>query len=92
MAVTIKDIAQATGLSTATISKYLNNIPIKEENQKRIEKAIAELHYRPNLSARALRLFCLRRFLNQGMEFNPMGQGSEVRMKSGCRAPGPRFS
>ena len=55
MAVTIKDIAQATGLSTATISKYLNNIPIKEENQKRIEKAIAELHYRPNLSARALR-------------------------------------
>lgn len=55
MNVTIKDIAQATGLSTATISKYLNNIKIKEENRILIEKTIKQLDYKPNRSAQILR-------------------------------------
>ena len=55
MAATIKDIARKTGLSTATVSKYLNKLPVKEENRKLIEEAILELQYRPNSSARALR-------------------------------------
>ena len=55
MNVTIKDIAQATGLSIATISKYLNNIKIKEENRILIEKTICELDYKPNRSAQKLR-------------------------------------
>ena len=36
MNVTINDIARATGLSTATISKYINHKKIREENGKGI--------------------------------------------------------
>ena len=55
MKVTIKDIALKTGLSTATISKYLNQKPVSSSNQKKIKHAIEELHYKPNLAAKALR-------------------------------------
>ena len=55
MKVTIKDIALKTGLSTATISKYLNQKPVSSTNQKKIKHAIEELHYKPNLAAQALR-------------------------------------
>lgn len=47
MNVTITDIANATGLSTATISKYLNNRKIRDENRILIEKAILKLGYTP---------------------------------------------
>lgn len=55
MRVTIKDIARETGLSLATISKYLNNKKIREENRLLIEQAIHRLNYRPNHSAQTLR-------------------------------------
>lgn len=55
MNVTITDIARVTGLSTATISKYLNNKHIREENRILIEKAIRELGYIPNRNAQLLR-------------------------------------
>ena len=55
MKVTIKDIAKETGLSTATVSKYLNNIKIQENNRILIEAAIKKLGYRPNRSAQILR-------------------------------------
>lgn len=55
MNVTINDIARATGLSTATISKYINNKKIREENRILIEKAIQELGYTPNRNAQLLR-------------------------------------
>ena len=55
MKVTIKDIAKETGLSTATVSKYLNNIKIQENNRILIEAAIEKLGYRPNRSAQILR-------------------------------------
>ena len=51
MNVTINDIARATGLSTATISKYINHKKIREENRILIEKAIQELGYTPNRNA-----------------------------------------
>lgn len=55
MGVTIKDIARDTGLSLATISKYLNNKSISDENRLLIGESIKKLHYIPNRTAQALR-------------------------------------
>lgn len=52
----IKDVAKAAGVSTATVSRVLaNNAPIKPQTRERVLKAVAELNYRPNLIARSLR-------------------------------------
>lgn len=52
----IKDVAKAAGVSTATVSRVLaNNAPIKPETRDRVLKAVADLNYRPNLIARSLR-------------------------------------
>lgn len=52
----IKDVAKAAGVSTATVSRVLaNNAPIKAETRKRVLEAVARLNYRPNLIARSLR-------------------------------------
>ncbi|MBL8102646.1 MAG: LacI family DNA-binding transcriptional regulator [Anaerolineales bacterium] len=52
----IKDVAKAAGVSTATVSRVLsNNAPIKTETRKRVLEAVAQLNYRPNLIARSLR-------------------------------------
>lgn len=54
MAATIRDIKQKTGLSLATISKFLNGGNVLPENRKKIENAIQELHYEVNEIARGL--------------------------------------
>lgn len=55
MGATIKDISEKTGLSLGTISNYLNGKKIKEKNRILIEKAIEELGYQVNMSARSLK-------------------------------------
>lgn len=55
MAVTIKDLAKATGLGGATISAYLNGVPVRSYNKEKIEKAIKELKYIRNDYARGLK-------------------------------------
>ncbi len=55
MAATLKDIARETGLSVATISKYINGVTLKEKNRIAVEKAIAELGYTVNEYARGLK-------------------------------------
>ncbi|MFA7516853.1 MAG: LacI family DNA-binding transcriptional regulator, partial [Candidatus Ratteibacteria bacterium] len=56
---TIKDLAENTGLSIATVSRVLNNspypIPISERTRKKVYAAARDIHYRPNLTARNLR-------------------------------------
>ena len=53
----IKDVAKAAGVSTATVSRVLaKNAPIKPETRDRVLKAVADLNYRPNLIARSLRV------------------------------------
>ncbi|MCB0118305.1 MAG: LacI family DNA-binding transcriptional regulator [Anaerolineales bacterium] len=53
----IKDVAKAAGVSTATVSRVLaNNAPIKPETRERVLKAVSDLNYRPNLIARSLRI------------------------------------
>lgn len=54
MAATIRDIRDKTGLSLATISKYLNGGNVLPENRKAIAEAIEELHYEVNEVARGL--------------------------------------
>lgn len=54
MSATIRDIKQKTGLSLATISKYLNGGNVLPENRTLIENAIEELHYEVNEIARGL--------------------------------------
>ena len=54
MAATIRDIRNQTGLSLATISKYLNGKNVLPENKEKIEAAIKDLHYEVNEIARGL--------------------------------------
>ena len=54
MAATIRDIRAQTGLSLATISKYLNGGNVLPENREKIEAAIRDLHYEVNEIARGL--------------------------------------
>jgi LacI family transcriptional regulator len=52
----MKDVARFAGVSPKTVSRVMNNEPsVKEAKRMRVLKAIAELSYRPNLSARSLR-------------------------------------
>lgn len=54
MPATIVDIKEQTGLSLATISKYLNGGNVLPENKIKIEAAIKDLHYEVNEIARGL--------------------------------------
>ncbi|GEK59913.1 transcriptional regulator [Marinococcus halophilus] len=52
---TIKEVAKATGVSVATISRVLNNNGyVSEETKNKVIEAIKELDYRPNEVARSL--------------------------------------
>lgn len=56
MAARLRDVAERAGVSVKTASNVVNNYPhIKASTRAKVEKAIAELHYRPNLSARRLK-------------------------------------
>ena len=52
---TIKDVAKKSGISIATVSKYLNGKPVRDRSAKQIEQAIAGLDYHVNQTARGLR-------------------------------------
>ncbi|HXH35633.1 MAG TPA: LacI family DNA-binding transcriptional regulator [Plantibacter sp.] len=56
MATTLHDVARLAGVSAKTVSNVVNDYPhIKASTKERVLQAIAELGYRPNLSARGLR-------------------------------------
>lgn len=54
MSATMRDVKNRTGLSLATISKYLNGGNVLPENKVLIEEAIKELNYEVNEIARGL--------------------------------------
>ena len=52
----IKDVAEAAGVSTATVSRVLSNKPhVRPELREKVMAAVESLGYRPNLVARTLR-------------------------------------
>lgn len=54
--VTVDDVARHAGVSQATVSQVLNGTrPVSQETQARVRSSIAELGFRPNELARALR-------------------------------------
>ncbi len=55
MAATIKDVAKDTGLSIATISKYINGGNVLENNKVLIDDAIKKLDFKVNEIARGLK-------------------------------------
>lgn len=52
---TIRDIARQSGVSVATVSRYINHsAPVSAEIAARIEQVMTELHYAPHAAARTL--------------------------------------
>lgn len=55
--VTIRDVAKKAGVSTTTVSRYLNKTGyVGQTSRENIEKAIKELDYIPNEAARVLNM------------------------------------
>lgn len=55
MAINISDVAKHAGVSIATVSRIINNLPgYSEKTKERVENAIKELGYKPNAVARGL--------------------------------------
>lgn len=53
--VTIKDVAKATGVSPSTVSRVIADHPrISEKTKQKVRKAMKEMGYYPNISARNL--------------------------------------
>jgi LacI family repressor for deo operon, udp, cdd, tsx, nupC, and nupG len=56
MRATVKDVARHAGVSPKTVSNVVNGlVPVSPATRKRVELALQELEYVPNLSARGLR-------------------------------------
>jgi DNA-binding LacI/PurR family transcriptional regulator len=54
---TIRDVARHAGVSVATVSRVLNDIPVvRTEPRERVRAAIRDLGYRPSSTARSLSL------------------------------------
>jgi LacI family transcriptional regulator len=53
---TLSDVAKEAGVSVMTVSNFVRSKPVRVQTRKRVEEAIARLNYRPNVSARSLRL------------------------------------
>lgn len=51
----LEEVARRAGVSTATVSRVLNNIDVvRNSTRTRVMKAVEELNYHPNLHARSL--------------------------------------
>lgn len=83
---TIHDVAKRAGLSTATVSRYINGTaPVSEERAARIEAAIQEMQYTPQMAAQVLarsRTQTVGLLLPgiSGNFFAPLLQGVETRL------------
>lgn len=52
---TLKDIALLAGVSPMTVSRVINGLTVKGENRAKVEQAMEDLNFVPNLVARSFR-------------------------------------
>jgi len=96
---TIDDVAALAGVSIKTVSRVVNREPnVRDATRAKVERAIAELNYQPNLSARNLasqraRLIAL--IYDDPSNYENPSAGYVIRMQSGalaaCRTAGYRL-
>lgn len=56
MKITIREVAQSAGVSTATVSRVLNDSGyVSEDARKRVLETVDRMHYKPNTIARSLK-------------------------------------
>ena len=74
MPVTIKDVAEASGVCQATVSQVLNNggRPVHPDTRERVMQAVRALDYRPSAVARGL---ARKRMNTIGLGFQHVGLG-----------------
>lgn len=53
---TLSDVAREAGVSVMTVSNFIHAKPVRLRTRRLVEAAVARLNYRPNVSARSLRL------------------------------------
>jgi DNA-binding LacI/PurR family transcriptional regulator len=75
---TIYDVARDAGVSHQTVSRMLKGERVKPGTRQRVERAIAELGYRPNPTARALATNTSRRIGAFVYELHEMGPSQIV--------------
>ena len=74
MATTIKDIAKALGISHSTVSRALTGSKyVNEKTKEAVFKAVKELNYIPNMSARSLKI---DKAYNIGVFFSTISNGT----------------
>jgi len=57
MSAKIKDVAKKAGVSIATVSRVINNVPlVNPQTKEKVLQAVKETGYRPNAIARSLKL------------------------------------
>jgi LacI family transcriptional regulator len=96
---TINDVAALAGVSIKTVSRVVNREPnVRDATRAKVDRAIAELKYQPNLSARNLasqraRLIAL--IYDDPSNYENPSAGYVIRMQSGalsaCRTAGYRL-
>lgn len=52
---TLNDVAKLAGVSRGTVSNVINHVKVREESRIKVEKAIKELNYVPDIYARGLK-------------------------------------
>lgn len=55
MASTIHDVARLAGVSSSTVSKYINGGSLRKKNRIKVQQAIEQLDFKPNSIARSLK-------------------------------------
>ena len=88
--VTIMDVARQAGVSMKSVSRVINNeASVRPDLKAKVDKAVAELGYRPNFAARAL---AAGRSFFLGILFDNPSPGYTLQILNGayaaCRAAG----